>query len=536
MVFAYEPEAAALFTQYDFLHSEKCFVEFCYLVVDCGGGTVDIAAHKIAKQYGNIVINDIAHPHGGNCGGFAVNDQFEKLLIDILRISPEKFNQMKIICPVQWNTLINKKFEYTKYTLDPNDKSSTITLEFPSKICDEMKKLAGKSIEDLIDDYGNENIQWDDDDSAIVLGYPVIDKLFKPILDEICMLIKTVLAKPECVEVKTILLVGGFADSANLFQRIKNTFGSDYDVNRSTTPGFSVVKGAVLCGQQEMLIRTLLEKMNDKQFPFEREFSPSQSDELSNTQSDSTQQDTDSVSSSPTGNPERSLSPSAHPVESSMQIVKYLPPAEIEFSSLEDLTVTDQPTTMKSEFKPPQNESSNDTQSVVVNKHPISVESPLSILNYLPPAITKHLPFVLSRKMKHTVGVGVVKSFQSDNHDVDKMVYIDGEQYCDDIFFTLVRVNESVQAGSPKRKYSFYPITKQQSTLHINIYTSNKEDVKYTDDEGCQYQQNAVFNIPDHDTGLSREVEVCVNFYNTEIEIEAYSITNNEVKKICVDY
>jgi len=68
------------------------------------------------KQYANIVINDIAPPHGGNCGGFTVNDQFEKLLIDILRISPEKFNQLKIICLVQWNTLMNKKFEYMKYT------------------------------------------------------------------------------------------------------------------------------------------------------------------------------------------------------------------------------------------------------------------------------------------------------------------------------------------------------------------------------------------------------------------------------------
>ena len=93
MVLAYEPEAAALFTQYDFLHSEESFIQFCYLVVDCGGGTVDIAAHKITKQHGNIVIDDIAPPHGGNCGGFAVNHQFEKLMINILNASPEQFKQ-----------------------------------------------------------------------------------------------------------------------------------------------------------------------------------------------------------------------------------------------------------------------------------------------------------------------------------------------------------------------------------------------------------------------------------------------------------
>ena len=267
MVFAYEPEAAALFTQYDFLHSEECLTEFCYLVVDCGGGTVDIAAHRITKQHGNIVINDIAPPHGGNCGGFAVNDQFEKLLLDILKISPEKFQQLKINCAVQWNTLMNENFEKDKITLDPKDELSAITLEVPSKIYKEIKKIAGKSFEKLIGDYGDENIEWDEDESAIVLNYSVIDKLFEPVLGQICELIKTVLAKNECNEVKTILLVGGFAESANLFKRIKDTFGKEYNVNRSTTPAFSVVKGAVLCGQQEKLIKPLLENIKDQLKP-----------------------------------------------------------------------------------------------------------------------------------------------------------------------------------------------------------------------------------------------------------------------------
>ena len=153
MVLAYEPEAAALFTQYDFLHGEECFMQFYYLVVDCGGGTVDIAAHKITKQQGNIVVEDIAPPYRGNCGGFAVNDEFEKLMINILNISPEKFKQLKINCAVQWNTLMNQKFEENKTILDPNDRCSTIILEIPSKIHSEIKKITGKSLEKLIDNY-----------------------------------------------------------------------------------------------------------------------------------------------------------------------------------------------------------------------------------------------------------------------------------------------------------------------------------------------------------------------------------------------
>ena len=223
MVFAYEPEAAALFTQYDFLQSDT---QFCYLVVDCGGGTVDIAAHKITKQDGNIVIDDIAPPHGGNCGGFAVNDQFEKLFIKILQISSEKFKQLKINCAVQWSKLMNERFEGSKITLDPNDKFSAITLQVPLKLYNEIEKITGKPLEDLIDEYGDENIEWDEDESGIILNYSAIDELFEPVLDEICKLIITVLAKEECHDIKTILLVGGFAESKNLFQRIEATFVS----------------------------------------------------------------------------------------------------------------------------------------------------------------------------------------------------------------------------------------------------------------------------------------------------------------------
>ena len=474
MVFAYEPEAAALFTQYDFLHSEECFIEFCYLVVDCGGGTVDIAAHKITKQHGRILINDIAPPHGSNCGGFAVNDQFEKLLIAILKISPEKFQQLKIDYAVLWNTLMNENFEKNKITLDPEDELSSITLEVPAKIYKEVEKVAGKPFEKLIDDYGDEDIEWDEDEVAIILNYSVIDKLFEPVLDKICELIKTVLAKTECNEVKTILLVGGFAESANLFKRIKDTFGKDYNVNRSTTPAFSVVKGAVLCGQQEKLKKPLLENINNQPN------SPPQKDEAT------------------------------------------------------DIEPTLDSTLLASQHSASVSESSTEQTKEYPSAQP--VESPMQIVKYLPPAITKHLPFVLSRKMKHTVGVETVEKFQYGNHDISKLQVYNKKKYCKNVFCTLVKANESVQAGSPKRMYKFVPANEKQSTCIVNIFASNKENVKYIDDEGCKLRGKVEISIPEHNTSLSREVEVRVNFYNTEVEIEVYSVINNEVKKIPVDY
>ena len=459
MLFAYEPEAAALYTQYDFLHNKENLTQFCYLVVDCGGGTVDLAAQKVTKQNGNIIIENLVPPHGGNCGGFAVNDQFEKLIKNVLNIPAEKFKQLKINCAMQWTLLMNRHFEESKVTLDPKTISKTpMYIKIVSKICKEVEKITGKCFKELIADYGDENIQWDKKESAIFLNCCAVNKLFEPVLNDICTLIKSVLVKQECSEVKTILLAGGFSESFHLFKQIENAFGKDYEVCRSFTPTFSVVKGAILCGQQENLIKPLLEKMEGLLIAME------------------------------------------HPPE------------------IQPKTIVPQHTTPATGKQTP--------------------ESSIQIIKHLPPAITKHLPFILSRKMKHTIGVQTVEDFRNGYHDISKLVVIDEEQYCGGIFHTLVKANESVYAGIPKRVYKFHPASTEQSTCVINIYASSKENVQYVDEEGCKHRTNVeISNLPKSDTDLSREVELHINFFSTEVEITAYSVIDSENKKrVTVDY
>ena len=465
MMFAYEPEAAALFTQYDFLHEGDDCTQFCYLVVDCGGGTVDIAAQKVTKQNGSIAVENLIPPYGGNCGGFAVNNQFENLIHNILNISSEKFKKLKQNCAVQWILLINREFEEDKVTYDLNGVDTPMNLILHSKISTEIKNITDKTIEELIDDYGDENIEWDEDESAIVLNSCAVKRLFEPVLDDICELIKSVLLKQGCNEIKTILLVGGFAESSLLFERIEDLFGKDYKVCRSSTPTYSVVKGAILCGLQENLIKPLLEKMNSL---------PATSE---------------------------------HPPEMQSEA----------FEGIQSIA---------------QNSASTTDEQI-----PQPVLPPIEIIKHLPPAITKHLPFIVSRKMQHTIGVEIVEEFQCGYHDVKKLVVINQEQYCDNIFHTLVKANETVHAGSPERVYKFQTLSEEQATCLINIFTSCNENVRYVDEEGCQYKTKVEINLPSCDGDLSREVELRVNFFNTEVEITAYSIVDSENKtRVTVDY
>jgi len=202
----------------------------------------------------------LKHPEGGNCGGFAVNDLLEKLLLDIFKITLQQFNQLKINCSVQWVKMMNEDFESYKLMLDPDDHSLPLNLEFHTKICTQIEQLTGKSIEDLVEDYDEENIEWDEDESSLVLHVPVIHKIFQPVLDDVCKLVKKVLEKPSCQQIGIVLLVGGFSESALLFRKVEESFPG-IRIYRSSDPKFSVAKGAVLCGQHHNLVKPVLENM-----------------------------------------------------------------------------------------------------------------------------------------------------------------------------------------------------------------------------------------------------------------------------------
>ncbi len=51
------------------------------MVVDCGGGTVDITVHEVEDQLGTL--KELHKATGGACGSVNIDIAFEKLLVDI---------------------------------------------------------------------------------------------------------------------------------------------------------------------------------------------------------------------------------------------------------------------------------------------------------------------------------------------------------------------------------------------------------------------------------------------------------------------
>ncbi|CAG2200899.1 unnamed protein product [Mytilus edulis] len=83
-----------------------------------------------------------------------------------------------------------------------------------------------------------------------------------------------------------------------------------------------------------------------------------------------------------------------------------------------------------------------------------------------------HRPFYIeSRKMKYTYGIELKDHFDSSEHDIKRLVVVDGVEYCDKIFEKLVTINETVPVGSIiNRSYSATGTTTEtdEFILYIN--------------------------------------------------------------------
>jgi hypothetical protein len=81
LVLAIEPECAALTTEKDTKGFLSVNDEF--MVLDCGGGTVDITMHRsLSKE--PFRLQELARPEGGDWGSMYVDEEFGAFLSDLL--------------------------------------------------------------------------------------------------------------------------------------------------------------------------------------------------------------------------------------------------------------------------------------------------------------------------------------------------------------------------------------------------------------------------------------------------------------------
>lgn len=210
-----------------------------YMVVDCGGGTVDITVHEMEAKYGYL--HELYKATGGPFGSVGVDLAFESLLVQIF--GTEFIETFKTKRPAGWVDLMIA-FESRKRAANPL-KNNPLNVSLPFSFIEYYKKTKGSPVDSAIGKHGDPNIRWSSQ-GMLRLSPEAMRRLFRSTLDHIKQAIGEVLNTIK--DIKYLFLVGGFAESPVLQHEIRHEFSHILKILIPQDVALTILKGAVCFG------------------------------------------------------------------------------------------------------------------------------------------------------------------------------------------------------------------------------------------------------------------------------------------------
>ncbi len=248
---ALEPESAAIYCHSD---AQKLHAAYgsassanpgSYLVVDIGGGTVDISAYRIADQHGCPYLEMVQPPTGNDSGGTQVNKHFKTFL-------------QKLVCDQDFSKYVatgNKEqdakhyAELTELVAQTFERQKTLWADKPEK--GRVAIRLPSSFAELYMDALQRGVTSDPDvelvEHTLRLTRHKMEALFEPSIAGIHESVSESLADSGG-QIATIYLVGGFGGSKHVYNTLTARLGDAYKIIVPQNPQYSVVLGAALYG------------------------------------------------------------------------------------------------------------------------------------------------------------------------------------------------------------------------------------------------------------------------------------------------
>lgn len=184
-------------------------------------------------------IREIYKVSGGPYGGIRVNQQFEALLDELL--DSQKLQTYRKQYSSDWICLMNE-FEGKKRRQQILDSKVMTNIRLPRSFVSLVKQCWRSG-------YDGKDIKLKNNE-YLALSSQIMKRLFDPVIGDIKKHLRSLQRNPQLSKVATMLLVGGFSDSALLQEEIKREFSRKFRVLIPNHAAFAIVHGAVMFGKK----------------------------------------------------------------------------------------------------------------------------------------------------------------------------------------------------------------------------------------------------------------------------------------------
>ncbi|KAJ9610003.1 hypothetical protein H2200_006333 [Cladophialophora chaetospira] len=225
-----EPEAAAAWALSEDHYASRIYPGETFLVLDCGGGTVDAITYQLL-QTDPVRVREVVEATGESCGSSLLNEEFRKLLEIRLENAKLHINLPlpKVIdsAVLAWENGHKRQIDVTKRN------------EMPDAYIAGLERDDSQRI-------GNNRVHFE---------YKEMKDVFKGCLRKVVVLMRDQLekAREAGVAVQKVILIGGFGDSTslrchleNVLSRERNLIGEHIQLMQPKYVDSAVARGAVL--------------------------------------------------------------------------------------------------------------------------------------------------------------------------------------------------------------------------------------------------------------------------------------------------
>uniref|UniRef100_A0AAU0MVK8 Heat shock protein family A member 12 variant X7 n=1 Tax=Urechis unicinctus TaxID=6432 RepID=A0AAU0MVK8_UREUN len=254
LVIALEPEAASLYCrQLDVHHllstnkdESKMPVGTKYLVLDCGGGTLDVTVHHL-RDFNKVA--ELYQATGSDLGGSKVDDNFIELLKNVLGADVVDAYQNE--SPADWLNMMSS-FEQKKRVVDPR-KSEKTNISISAELGTIYMEVKGENIKKAI------SPEWKSKGMSVANGvlripHETMLGVFAPIVSAVVDHVKDLMKIPQVRDTTHILVVGGFGESPVLQSALRDEFEGTMKIIVPADASHCVMKGATLFGHNPSAI------------------------------------------------------------------------------------------------------------------------------------------------------------------------------------------------------------------------------------------------------------------------------------------
>ncbi|XP_052780252.1 heat shock 70 kDa protein 12A-like isoform X2 [Mya arenaria] len=250
---ALEPEAASIWCETLDVDTRAALAGAGtqYMVIDLGGGTADISIHE-KNQDGTL--KEIHQPTGGPWGGIYVDANYLKFLENIF--GKQAITALKTEDMADYFDII-REFEIKKKTLNKQIKGK-FTFKISSTTKKLSKKLTGQNLEQRLGSlgYGESVIVKRD---KLRVEPEIVRTWFDGPIDNIIGHVQNLLRESTLRAVQTVVLVGGFGESAYVQERMRAAI-PDKRLIVPAEADLAVLKGAVRFGHNPAIITSRVMK------------------------------------------------------------------------------------------------------------------------------------------------------------------------------------------------------------------------------------------------------------------------------------